>query len=64
MDGIELIKALKATANAKYTPMLVITTESGDGLKAKGREAGASGWMTKPFSPDTLIKAVAKLTTS
>ena len=61
MDGIELIKALKGTPNSKYTPILVITTESGETLKKKGREAGASGWMTKPFSPDTMIKAVNKL---
>lgn len=61
MDGIELIRELRKTEQCKFTPILVITTEGGDNAKKAGKDAGASGWMTKPFSPDTLAKAVKKL---
>ena len=61
MDGIELIRLLRESENAKYTPILVITTEGGDNVKQAGKAAGASGWIVKPFNPDTLKRAVAKL---
>jgi two-component system chemotaxis response regulator CheY len=61
MDGIELIRVLRDTENMKYTPILVITTEGGDNVKAAGKEAGASGWIVKPFNPDTVKRAVTKL---
>ena len=61
MDGIELIKHLRAQKNSKYTPILVITTEGGTNVKEAGKSAGASGWILKPFSPDILEKAVTKL---
>jgi len=61
MDGIELIRVLRETENMKYTPILVITTEGGDNVKAAGKAAGASGWIVKPFNPETLSRAVAKL---
>ena len=61
MDGIELIRVLRDTENTKYTPILVITTEGGDNVKQAGKDAGASGWIVKPFNPDTLKKAVNKL---
>ena len=61
MDGIELIRLLRESENAKYTPILVITTEGGDNVKQAGKTAGASGWIVKPFNPDTLKRAVAKL---
>lgn len=61
MDGIELIRVLRETPTCKYCPILVITTEGSDNVKQAGKEAGASGWIVKPFNPDTLKKAVTKL---
>ncbi|HCR85480.1 MAG TPA: response regulator [Alphaproteobacteria bacterium] len=61
MDGIQLIKELRASNNAKFTPILVITTEGGDNTKQAGKAAGASGWIVKPFKPETLEAAVTKL---
>jgi two-component system, chemotaxis family, chemotaxis protein CheY len=61
MDGIELIRVLRETETMKYTPILVITTEGGDNVKAAGKAAGASGWIVKPFNPETLTRAVNKL---
>lgn len=61
MDGIELIRVLRETENMKYTPILVITTEGGDNVKSAGKQAGASGWIVKPFNPDTLQRAINKL---
>ena len=61
MDGIELIRVLRDTDSMKFTPILVITTEGGDNVKKAGKEAGASGWIVKPFNPDTVKRAVTKL---
>jgi two-component system chemotaxis response regulator CheY len=61
MDGIELIRLLRETDSMKYTPILVITTEGGESVKQSGKAAGASGWIVKPFNPDTLKRAVGKL---
>jgi two-component system, chemotaxis family, chemotaxis protein CheY len=62
MDGVQLIAELRKTKNAKYTPILVITTEGGQSVKEAGKSAGASGWIVKPFDPQALINAVTKLT--
>ena len=59
MDGIELIRVIRESHNA--TPILVITTEGGDNVKQAGKSAGASGWIVKPFNPDTLKRAITKL---
>jgi two-component system chemotaxis response regulator CheY len=61
MDGIQLITELRKSPNAKFTPILVITTEGGQSTKTAGKEAGASGWIVKPFDPTVLISAVKKL---
>ena len=61
MDGIELIRQLRESEHSKFTPILVITTEGGDNVKQAGKTAGASGWIVKPFNPDTLKRAVEKL---
>lgn len=61
MTGLELVKSLRALPNYKFTPILVLTTESSQDYKTKGREAGASGWIIKPFSPDTLNATVKKV---
>lgn len=61
MDGITLTAKLRAMPEYKATPILLLTTEQGDDKKAEGRVAGASGWLTKPFNPARLVKAVNKL---
>ena len=60
MDGIELVKNLRADSNYAGTPILVLTTETDADKKAEGREAGVTGWIVKPFNPDSLLKAVAR----
>jgi two-component system, chemotaxis family, chemotaxis protein CheY len=61
MDGIELIKRLRALPAFSKTPILVLTTEGGVEKKMQGKEAGATGWIVKPFDPETLIAAVSKV---
>jgi len=61
MDGISLISKLRQLPEYKSTPILLLTTEQSDDKKMEGRTAGASGWLTKPFNPPRLIKAVNKL---
>ena len=61
MDGISLIKELRALPAFRFTPILMLTTESGDGKKAEGKAAGATGWIVKPFSPDQLVNTVKKV---
>ncbi len=61
MDGITLIKELRQLPTYKFTPMLVLTTESGDGRKNDGRAAGATGWLVKPFNPEQLLSVIKKV---
>src|SRR6056297_2140974 len=61
MDGITLIKELRQLPSYKFTPMLVLTTESGDGRKSDGKQAGATGWLVKPFNPDQLLAVIKKV---
>lgn len=61
MDGLTLIKSLRATANYAKTPVLVLTTEASDDMKMKGRAAGATGWLVKPFDPQKLLEVVKKV---
>ncbi len=61
MNGIDLVRTLRATPECKFIPMLVLTTESAQDLKQKGREAGATGWIVKPFSPDVLLATLKKV---
>jgi two-component system chemotaxis response regulator CheY len=60
MDGIELIKQLRGKAGFKFTPIVMLTTESQDSKKMAGKQAGASGWIVKPFKPDQLLDTVKK----
>jgi len=60
MDGIELIKKLRAMPDYKFTPIVMLTTESQELKKQEGRQAGASGWIVKPFSPEQLLGVVKK----
>lgn len=61
MDGISLIKELRQLPNYKFTPLLMLTTESGMDKKTAGKEAGATGWIVKPFNPDQLIATIKKV---
>jgi two-component system chemotaxis response regulator CheY len=61
MDGLSLIKALRAMKNYQNVPIVMLTTESGDDMKALGKAAGANGWMVKPFDPVRLTEVVKKL---
>ncbi|MEK6784270.1 MAG: response regulator [Nitrospirota bacterium] len=61
MDGITLIKKLRQLTAYKFTPILMLTTESAMEKKKEGKEAGATGWIVKPFNPDVLLKTIAKV---
>ena len=61
MDGITFIKELRTRPNAKFTPVLMLTTESQESKKAEGKAAGATGWIVKPFNPEKLLAVVGKL---
>ena len=61
MDGLTLIKSLRALPAYKSVPILMLTTESSDAMKAQGRAAGATGWLVKPFDPQKLIEVVRKV---
>lgn len=61
MDGLSLIKALRGMKNYQSVPILMLTTESGEDMKAMGKAAGANGWMVKPFDPARLTEVIRKL---
>lgn len=61
MDGIAFVKAVKALPAYRFTPIIMLTTESGDDKKREGQAAGAKAWVVKPFKPDVLLNAVQKL---
>ncbi len=58
MDGLTLVKELRQLPQYAKKPILVLTTERSDEMKAKGKAVGATGWIVKPFVPDQLLKAV------
>lgn len=62
MDGISLIRELRQLPDYKFTPLLMLTTESGADKKSDGRAAGATGWLVKPFDPDQLVATVRRVT--
>lgn len=61
MDGITFIRQLRGEPSYKFTPMLMLTTESSMDKKAEGKAAGATGWIVKPFNPDQLLNTVKKV---
>jgi len=61
MDGITMIRNLRNMTGYQSVPILILTTESGDEMKARGRAAGANGWLVKPFDPKRLIEVVQKV---
>ena len=58
MDGITLVQELRKLPQYTNSPILVLTTERSDEMKSKGKAAGATGWIVKPFVPDQLLNAV------
>jgi two-component system, chemotaxis family, chemotaxis protein CheY len=61
MDGISFVKEVKKLDNYKFTPVIMLTTESQERKKQEGQAAGAKAWVVKPFRPDQLLSAVSKL---
>lgn len=61
MAAFTLIKELRALPNYKFTPLLLLTTESSADKKQAGKTAGATGWMVKPFNPEQLLATIKKV---
>ncbi|QIR14666.1 response regulator [Shewanella aestuarii] len=61
MDGLTLIKSLRGLAAYRMKPIVVLTTEASDEMKARGKAAGATGWMVKPFDPAKLLQVASKV---
>ena len=61
MDGFSMVKAIKQNPQYKFTPVIMLTTESDAAKKAEGQAAGAKAWMVKPFLPAQMLDAVSKL---
>jgi len=61
MDGIELIRQVRAKPKFKFIPIIMLTTESQASKKQEGKSAGATGWIVKPFKPEQLLAVVKKV---
>jgi two-component system chemotaxis response regulator CheY len=61
MDGLAMIRELRKKPAHAGVPILFLTTESDADMKAQAKAAGATGWLTKPFDPDQLVKIVNKV---
>ena len=61
MDGLTMIKNLRAVPSYRNVPILMLTTESGDAMKQQGKAAGATGWLVKPFDPAKLLEVTKKV---
>ena len=61
LDGIGLTKKLREHPNFRNTPILILTTESSAEMKQAGRNAGATGWLVKPFEPSKLVEVIRKV---
>ncbi|MFL0797470.1 MAG: response regulator [Cellvibrionaceae bacterium] len=61
LNGIELAKKLRELPNYKSVPILVLTTESTKDKKMEGKDAGVTGWIVKPFQPETLCKTIKRV---
>ncbi len=60
MDGLTLIRSLRELPAYTQVPILMLTTESSPEMKQRGRDAGANGWLVKPFDPKRLLEVVGK----
>ncbi|XAW87755.1 response regulator [Vibrio sp. CDRSL-10 TSBA] len=61
MGGFELVKAIRGNPQYKFIPILMLTTETSTEKKQEGKQAGATGWIVKPFNPDTLLKTLQRV---
>jgi two-component system chemotaxis response regulator CheY len=61
MDGISFVKEVKQLPRHRFVPIIMLTTESRESRKVEGQLAGAKAWVVKPFRPDQMLRAVAKL---
>jgi two-component system, chemotaxis family, chemotaxis protein CheY len=61
MDGLSLVRAIRALPASRFTPILILTTEAAAHAKQYGREAGATGWIVKPFDDAQLCQVVARV---
>ncbi len=61
MGGLEMVEAIKQIAEFKYIPIVMLTTESSDELKSKGKALGVKAWMLKPFDKDKFLMVIQKL---
>lgn len=61
MDGLTLTRQLRSLPAYKFTPILVLTTESSAEKKQEGKSAGATGWLVKPFNPDQLLATIKRV---
>ena len=61
MDGLTMVTKIKENPQYKFTPIIMLTTESGGDMKERGKAAGVKAWMVKPFKPDQMLDAVSKL---
>jgi two-component system chemotaxis response regulator CheY len=61
MDGITLVRELRGLSHYKGVPILVLTTESGPETKTRGKQAGATGWIVKPFNPEQLLATIQRV---
>ena len=61
IDGITLVTELRKSEQYKYTPIILLTTESAKDMKMKGKEAGATGWIVKPFNPTQLVDTIKRV---
>ena len=61
MDGLTFVTAMKKLPRYRFTPVIMLTTEAGSDMKDRGRAAGVKAWVVKPFKPEQMLTAVAKL---
>ncbi|MCD8554458.1 MAG: response regulator [Seleniivibrio sp.] len=61
MDGITFLKEMKKNPTHRFTPVIMLTTESQAGIKEEGRQAGAKAWIVKPFKPNDLLAVIKKI---
>ncbi len=61
MDGITLCQELRKLPSFKFTPILMLTTESSTDMKMRGKAAGATGWLVKPFNPEKLLATIKRV---
>ena len=61
LDGFGVIEAIRAGGGNKRVPILVLTTETGPELRARARDAGATGWLTKPFEEGALVQTLRRV---